>query len=129
MPESLEFDNSSPFPPPPSKGKMAESSFYAYRSSFEEFSELIDPELEPSAPPFEAPSAPGLDMTMLPSAPPLADNVFPLKECSSASGFEAAAENDGAPIPAAIDGDRSIDHQSTITARPLSQGMLPGYHP
>lgn len=132
MPESSESDTScsSPFPPPPSKGKMAESSFYTYRSSFEEFSGLIDPELEPSAPPFEALGAPGLDaMTMLPSAPPLADNGFPLEECSSASEFEAAAENDGTPISAAIDGDRSIDHQSEITARPLSQGMLPGYHP
>jgi len=131
MPESSEFDTScsSPFPPPPSKGKMAESSFYAYRSSFEEFSGMIDPELEPSAPPFEAPSAPGLDaMTVLPSAPPLADNEFPLEECSSTSEFEATAENDGAPI-FAVDGDRSNDHQLAITARPLSQGMLPGYHP
>ena len=132
MSESSEVDTScsSPFPPPPSKGKMAESSFYAYRSSFEEFSGLIDPELEPSAPPFEALSAPGLDaMTMLPSAPPLADNGFPLEECFSAPEFEAAAENDGAPISAAIDGDRSNDHQLALTARPSSQGMLPGYHP
>jgi len=68
-------------------------------------------------------------MTVLPSAPPLADNGFPLEECFSASEFEAAAENDGAPISAAIDGDRSNDHQLAITARPPSQGMLPGYHP
>jgi len=132
--ESSEPDtsDSSPFPPPPFKGKTAESSFYAYRSSFEEFSELINPELEPSAPPFEAPSAPGLDgMAMLPSAPPLADDGFPLEESSNAPEFEVAAENDGAPRSAAVDGDRSIDYQSTTTARPCppSEGTLPGYHP
>lgn len=132
--ESSEPDtsDSSPFPPPPFKGKTAESSFYAYRSSFEEFSELINPELEPSAPPFEAPSAPGLDgMAMLPSAPPLADDGFPLEESSNAPEFEVAAGNDGAPRSAAVDGDRSIDDQSTTTARPCppSEGTLPGYHP
>ncbi|KAJ3569729.1 hypothetical protein NP233_g4853 [Leucocoprinus birnbaumii] len=116
-----------PFPPPPSKGKMAEPSFYTYRSSFEQFSDSIDPELEPSAPPFEAPSAPVLDgMAMLPSAPPLAEDGFPLEGFPD---FEATAEGDGTQETATVDSDGSSEHQTPASARPLSEGTLPGYHP
>lgn len=63
------------FPPPPSKGKLVSSEFYDYPYSFEEFTSL-DPEPEPSAPPFEeGPNAPPIDDVnlLLPSAPPLLD--------------------------------------------------------
>lgn len=129
-PDTSGSSSQSPFPPPPSKGKMAEPSFYAYRSSFEEFSESIDPDLEPSAPPFEAPSAPGLDgMAMLPSAPPLAEDEFPLEGFPDAPEFEAAAESDGTQESATVDGEGSTEHQSAGSTRPLSEGTLPGYHP
>lgn len=73
---------SSPFPAPPSKGKMAARGFYEYPSSFEEDVAYLEGEVGPSAPPFEAapsapptgdsPSAPPLeDPTLSPSAPPL----------------------------------------------------------
>ncbi|KAF9451410.1 hypothetical protein P691DRAFT_796850 [Macrolepiota fuliginosa MF-IS2] len=137
-PESSAPDTSgstslSPFPPPPSKGKMAEASFYAYRYSFEEFSDLIEPELEPSAPPFEAPGAPVTgDMVMLPSAPPLVEDRFLLEVYPSAPQFEAAAEGDAERDPSRANNNRSVEHQShqpPPTSRPTSEGTLPGYHP
>jgi hypothetical protein len=107
---------------------MAE--LYAYRSSFEEFSESINPELEPCAPPFETPGAPGLGgMGMLPSAPPLAEDVFPVEEFPNAPEFESAAEDDGTLNPVAADSERCTEHQSAASSRPLSEGTLPGYHP
>jgi hypothetical protein len=63
------------FPPPPSKGKMAAPSFYDYPYSFE-----VEPEMEPSAPPFEehGPNAPPLeDTAIVPSAPALLDEPSP----------------------------------------------------
>ncbi|CCL98091.1 uncharacterized protein FIBRA_00085 [Fibroporia radiculosa] len=72
-------------PPPPSKGSLAAPTFYEYLPSFEEDVLSVEPEMGPSAPPFEAEerpaaSAPPLDMdfipdgiNMQPSAPPLED--------------------------------------------------------
>lgn len=134
-PESSETGTSGstpqpPFPPPPAKGKMVEPSFYAYRCSFEEFSESIDPEMGPSAPPFEAPGAPVLgDMIMLPSAPPLVEEDFLLEVYPDAPLFEAAAEADVSPDPPEVNGERSAEHPSTANSRPLSEGTLPGYQP
>jgi hypothetical protein len=68
------------FPAPPSKDKMAAPNFYDYPYSFEEDIGSLDPESEPSAPPFEGhgPSAPPLeDAGMVPSAPPLPDEPSP----------------------------------------------------
>ncbi|KAF8640888.1 hypothetical protein AX17_000536 [Amanita inopinata Kibby_2008] len=58
------------FPPPPSssKGKMA-STFYKYRYSYDDISSF-EPELGPSAPPFEAEAA-ELPTIGAPSAPPI----------------------------------------------------------
>jgi len=65
-----------PFPPPPSKGKMATPAFYDY--SFEDLA-TPESEPEPSAPPFEEGSnAPPLDdINELPSAPPLTEQIGP----------------------------------------------------
>lgn len=108
-----------PYPPPPSKGKMAESSFYAYRCSFEEFSESIDPETGPCAPPFEALGRPALgDMVMLPSAPPLVGEEFPPE-----------IPDDGDSHDPPQTSDRNQEHPTTAAPQPLSDGNLPGYRP
>lgn len=113
------------FPPPPTKGKMAEPSFYAYRYSFEEFSESIEPSLGPSAPPFEAPGAPITnDVVMLPSAPPLAEDDFALENYPDAPQFQADVR-DTEQSSDRPDGDRNRDG----APRPLSNGTLPVYHP
>lgn len=138
VPESSEPDTSGsasqcPFPPPPSKGKMAEPSFYSYRYSFEEFSESIEPILEPSAPPFEAPGAPVTsDMIMVPSAPPLPEDGLHLEAYPSAPQFEVVAEGNTEQVLPGSDANENADHQpnqSTATSRPLSEGTLPGYQP
>ncbi|KAG6849975.1 hypothetical protein H0H93_002977 [Arthromyces matolae] len=60
------------FPPPPSKGITATSSFYDYAYAFEDI--LVEPELGPSAPPFEEIPRDGFDLDGLaPSAPPLSE--------------------------------------------------------
>jgi hypothetical protein len=109
-----------PYPPPPTKGKMAESSFYAYRGSFEEFTDSIDPETGPSAPPFDfealGRSALG-DIVMLPSAPPLVEENYPLEASCTVS--PDALQNS----------ERSQEPPSTTVSRPLSDGNLPGYQP
>ncbi|KAL6304796.1 hypothetical protein BKA93DRAFT_249706 [Sparassis latifolia] len=80
------FPQPSLLPPPPMKA-LAASMFYEYPSSFEE-DYCAEPEAHPSAPPFEVessavPSAPPLELDfesgdvggLLPSAPPLDDEV------------------------------------------------------
>ncbi|KXN88886.1 hypothetical protein AN958_06756 [Leucoagaricus sp. SymC.cos] len=135
VPESSVADTSgsssqNPFPPPPSKGKMAEPSYYAYRYSFEEFSNSIEPELEPSAPPFEAFSVPNLDdMVMLPSAPPLVEDGFPLEGFSDAPVSVTTAEHDEMQNSSTAGSGGGAQYQSPASSRPLSGGTLPGYHP
>lgn len=123
IPEASDTDASNstsqlPYPPPPAKGKMAESSFYACRGSFEDFSESIDPETGPSAPPFEALGRPALgDIVMLPSAPPLVGEDYPL---------EASC---GVSPDAPQTSERSQERPSNAISRPLIDGNLPGYQP
>jgi len=126
-PDTSESAVHSQFPPPPSKGKMVEPSFYAYRYSFEEFSESIEPDLEPSAPPFEAHGTSiSNDIPMLPSAPPLAEGDFALEGYPDAPQFqEDAAAGDAGQGRDRSDDDRNRD--GTLTH--LSDGTLPGYRP
>ncbi|KAL0951710.1 hypothetical protein HGRIS_008385 [Hohenbuehelia grisea] len=91
-----------PFPPPPSKGKMADLSYYEYSYSYEDLDQ-IEPELEPSAPPFEEsisqPSAPPLSDTFAePSAPPL-DGDFPEDVGTSSLLASAPQEASAPPLP------------------------------
>jgi len=77
-------------PPPPLKGRLAAPTFYEYPASFEEDVLGLEPEMGPSAPPFEdegisAASAPPLEVEYdmeetdaLPSAPPLMDDDVPI---------------------------------------------------
>lgn len=79
----------SSLPSPPAKPRFAAPDFYEYPPSFEEDYLGLDPEANPSAPPFEEealplPSAPPLELEdpsgdaagAHPSAPPLEDAVF-----------------------------------------------------
>ncbi|RXW19123.1 hypothetical protein EST38_g6730 [Candolleomyces aberdarensis] len=82
--ESDDFANQStstpsPFPPPPSKSSLLSPKFYDYPYAFEDMEiENLEPELGPSAPPFEeTPSAPLVDehgLGLVPSAPPMLDD-------------------------------------------------------
>jgi hypothetical protein len=56
---------------------MAAPDFYDYPYSFEEDVGSLQPEAEPSAPPFEEHSPPLKDDQMVPSAPPLPDELLP----------------------------------------------------
>ncbi|TEB38624.1 hypothetical protein FA13DRAFT_1724547 [Coprinellus micaceus] len=116
---------SSPFPPPPSKASLAAPNFYDYPYAFEEMEIIgIEPELGPSAPPFEetpssgfvvdapqlAPSAPpmldedDLYVEMSPSAPPMPDGDGQLEDglndpqASVSSGTTGGSSSDGPPL-------------------------------
>lgn len=61
-------------PPPPSMGKMAASRYEQYAFSLEQAADVVgvEPEIGPSAPPFEeAQSQPGTTLVVVPSAPPV----------------------------------------------------------
>ncbi|KAF8079007.1 hypothetical protein FPV67DRAFT_1467132 [Lyophyllum atratum] len=134
------------FPPPPSKGKMAATSFYDYPYSFEDLSAELDP--GPSAPPFEEePSYPSDLPNLAPSAPPLSDAYY-LESYASAPTHDAETF---VPLVNGQSGDRieQPQHQSTISTSdaiestsscvdssiPLVQGPVasdgtpPSYHP
>lgn len=131
----------SPFPPPPSKGKMSE--FYGYPYSLDE----LGSDAEPSAPPFEehitAPVVgPCDDPDIAPSAPPLEDSQYGDDEI-----WPSAPEGDGPSLDRDPVSDRAgvnlHDHdreEDTSHPPPSSSGSnlspaLPGdgippiYHP
>jgi hypothetical protein len=124
-PPSLPSTSHSPFPPPPSKGKMAAPDFYDYPYSFEEDVSTLEPEMGPSAPPFEehTPSAPPLEEPeMMPSAPPLMPEFLP-----SAPDWE---EGEGGQNH---DREESPHHHSSRPPSPasisaISYSVLPSYH-
>lgn len=120
----------SPFPPPPpSKGKMAEA-FYDHPYAFEEFSNSLEPEMEPSAPPFEDPCACLTAELMLPSAPPLPEEDYPSDTHLATLRPDAAAESSA--LPCCIEGNSNgcaTDHFVSPAQRPLSVGTLPDYQP
>jgi hypothetical protein len=121
---SLPSASHSLFPAPPSKGKMAARDFYDYPYLFEEDVSSLEPEMGPSAPPFEehTPSAPPLvnEPEMTPSAPPLMEEFLP-----------------SAP-PAWEDGEGGQDHDREESPQPhssqplspvsISDIVLPSYH-
>ena len=81
------------FPPPPSKGKQRFDYSHDLDISVNLDSAIIEPQLGPSAPPFEeceaVPSAPPLDFDVhVPSAPPLESEDFP-NTTTSGSGDRA----------------------------------------
>jgi hypothetical protein len=131
------------FPPPPSKGKMAEPAFYDYPYSFEEFT--VEVEAGPSAPPFDdASSADSTDVLVLtPSAPPLSISDYYLEP---RTGVPSDWEQDDEPasqvegqdheleismIPSAPSTDALATDILTICVEgPVaSDGTPPSYHP
>ncbi|KAF9015728.1 hypothetical protein BDQ17DRAFT_1341546 [Cyathus striatus] len=91
------------FPAPPSKGKMAAADFLQYSLTFEEEMAALDPETEPSAPPFEAEI--NCDHEILaPSAPPLLDDDQDVTEYPCAPAWDS-------PPDMHVD-EQSNDHHS-----------------
>ena len=136
-PPDLACSPSSFFPAPPSKECMAAADLYEYSFSLEDMAAL-DPELEPSAPPFQLGSAPPLDdhQIIIPSAPPLTDDaelvdVHPNAPRSASYQFDVVDQEN----LSGQDHDRIMP--TSGNAQPLSasrQGTgddiaLPGYRP
>ncbi|KAF8167407.1 hypothetical protein B0H34DRAFT_15923 [Crassisporium funariophilum] len=137
------------FPPPPSKERLAAAEFFDYSYAFDDMPTL-DSEAEPSAPPFEESSAPPLEndhsqmqhTVMLPSAPPLLDDIDEalLDSLPSApewdrtsnldvSGVESATGQDHDRIPSG-EVAHSGPPMSTLQAPSVSgTSILPGYQP
>lgn len=100
---------SSPFPPPPSKASLASPNFYDYPYAFEEMEIAgFEPELGPSAPPFEEAQGYGVGEgdipPIVPSAPPmLEDEDFCVELAPSAPPLAEVEghEGDGSDEPQA----------------------------
>lgn len=92
---------SSPFPPPPSKANLASPNFYDYPYAFEEAG--FEPELGPSAPPFESQGYDAREHDIppiVPSAPPmLEDEDFYAELAPSAPPSTEVDGHDGGDHP------------------------------
>jgi hypothetical protein len=105
-------------PPPPSKGKQRFDYSHDLDISVNLDSAIVEPQLGPSAPPFEeceaVPSAPPLDFDMhVPSAPPMDSEDFP---DTTTSGLEDGADPGAtstipAPVvpPSGNDDEHAVD--------------------
>ena len=90
-------------PPPPSKGKERFDYSHDLDISLYPDSAAVEPQLCPSAPPFEEgealPSAPPLDFDVhVPSAPPMDSEDFPDTTCASEDGADPGATST-IPVP------------------------------
>lgn len=131
----------SPFPPPPSKGSLFAPNFYDYPYAFEDMEiENLEPELGPSAPPFEeTPSAPLVDehdLGLVPSAPPMLDDddfyvndppehSAPPHEPSPSHSLTEGTDGDGSSAGQVGTGDSTTSSSSRNGGGPV----LPDYHP
>jgi hypothetical protein len=124
-PPSLPSASHSLFPPPPSKGKMVAPDFYDYPYSFEEDVSTLEPEMGPSAPPFEehTPSAPPCEeLEMKPSAPPLMQEFLP--SAPDWEDGEGGQDHDREESPH----QRSSRPPSPASISATSYSVLPSYH-
>lgn len=142
-PSGLFSSPSSPanlFPSPPSKGKMAAQAFYDYSYTFDDM--LVEPELGPSAPPFEEESNHHLSETteLAPSAPPLTEtesayyaDTYPSPPAHDWSyGFDSqlSALDGHTQIAISSCDDISSSSRSPVVQGPVaSDGTPPCYHP
>ncbi|KAF4612422.1 hypothetical protein D9613_004196 [Agrocybe pediades] len=125
------------FPPPPSKERLAASEYYRYPFSFDEL-ESIEVDSGPSAPPFEEDARPQNSNLLLPSAPPLLDHEEYVSQQPSAPELDSLTQN-GSPEehPTGQDHDRialpqgpSVVSSSTLRPNPTNDTItLPGYRP
>ncbi|KAG5717570.1 hypothetical protein E4T56_gene4450 [Termitomyces sp. T112] len=133
------------FPTPPCKGKMAAPAFYDYPYTFDDM--LVEPELGPSAPPFEEEPTHLSEMAELaPSAPPLTESegayytdTYPSAPChdwqdASDRQLSTMDGQSQSTIPSHDDvtsGSRSLvdDSDLSVQGPVASDGTLPRYHP
>ena len=136
------YPSSSLFPPPPLKERLPTTDFYG-PFSYEDMAAL-EPESEPSAPPFHLCSAPPLgDHEAIPSAPPLLDHADFLADVhpsapqwSDSTVHQSVGDNEN---PAGQDHDRvalASELPSSINVQPITfrrdggnDITLPDYRP
>lgn len=134
--------SASPFPPPPSKGSLHAPNFYDYPYAFEEMEIVgMEPELGPSAPPFEETQSGSLgveegDMCLVPSAPPMLDDDDLYVNDLSPSAPEMQSlgeacdgeEQAGQPSPTGA-GHRPDDNSDSASEYANEGPALPLYRP